>query len=208
MASAESVSPPNDKRSLRRAMNERRTRHPAPERQRAARGAVERLLALPELREVVARRGCLAGFVAVREEIDLGAALDEARRQGARIAFPRVADHLRPRLRFHVAGAGELAPGRFGIPEPRPELPEVGAADIDLMLVPGLAFDAAGRRLGTGGGYYDEWLDQAGAARPPVVGVAYDFQVVDVCPAEAHDRGVDGVVTDARVLRPAGEGAR
>jgi 5-formyltetrahydrofolate cyclo-ligase len=203
MASAESVSPLNDKRSLRRAMNDRRTQHPMPERQRAARAAARRLLDLPELQDLAARRGCLAGFVAVRAELDPAAALDEARRRGARIAFPRVADDQTPRLRFHLAADGDLQPGRFGIPEPSPGLPEVAAGDIDLMLVPGLAFDAAGHRLGTGGGYYDEWLEQAGASRPRVMGLAYDFQIVEACPTEPRDQAVDGVVTDARVLRAA-----
>lgn len=201
MASAETVSPLNEKRSLRRAMSDRRTQQPLPERQRAARAVADRLLDLPELRDVAARRGCLAGFVAVRSELDPAAALDEARRRGARIAFPRVTDDGTPRLRFHLAGDGDLAPGRFGIPEPSPGLPEVTAGDIDVMLVPGLAFDGAGHRLGTGGGYYDEWLERAGAARPWVVGVAYDFQVVGACPTEPRDQGIDGVVTDARMLR-------
>jgi len=207
MASAESAFW-EEKRSLRRAMSDRRTQQPLPERQRAARAVAERLLDLPELREVASRRGCLAGFVAVRSELDPAAALDEARRRGARIALPRVADDRTPRLRFHLASEGDLAPGRFGIPEPSPGLPEVAAGDIDLMLVPGLAFDAAGRRLGMGGGYYDEWLEQAGAARPRVVGVAYDFQVVDACPTEPRDQGVDGVVTDAAVLWAAPGGGR
>jgi 5-formyltetrahydrofolate cyclo-ligase len=201
MASAESVTSLNDKRALRRAMNERRTQLPAPEQERAARAVSERLLQLPELREVAARRGCVAGFVSVRAEIDPAGALGEARSRGIRIALPRVADDRQPRLRFHIATDADLAPGRFGILEPAAELPEVSMADIDVMIVPGLAFDPTGRRLGTGGGYYDEWLEQPAATRPRVVGLAYDFQVVDVCPAEERDQSVDYVVTDARVLR-------
>src|SRR5438045_7639218 len=108
MASAESVSSLNDKRSLRRAMSERRTQQAASERQRAARAAAERLLATPELQDVTLRGGCLAGFVAVRAELDPAGALDEARRRGARIAFPRVADDRTPRLRFHVAADADL----------------------------------------------------------------------------------------------------
>src|SRR3569623_525263 len=192
MASAEIVSPLNEKRSLRRAMNDRRLQHPLPERQRAARAAAERLLDLPERRDLAARLGCQAGFVAGRAELDPAAALDEARRRGARIAFPRVADGLTPRLRFHLAAEAELSPGRFGIPKPSPALPEVTAEDNDLMLIPGLAFDGAGHRLGTGGGYYDEWLEQAGPARPHVVGVAYDIQVVDACPTAPRAQAVDG----------------
>src|SRR3569623_1585019 len=91
-------------------------------------------------------------------------------------------------------------PERQGAARAAADLPEVGAGDIDLMLVPGLAFDGAGHRLGTGGGYYDEWLEQAGPARPHVVGLAYAFQVVDACPSEPRDQTVDAVVTAARVL--------
>lgn len=182
-------------------MNERRTQLPVTERQRAARAASERLLDLPELRDVTARRGCLAGFVSVRAELDPAAALGEAGRRGVRIALPRVTDDQRPRLRFHLAGDDDLAPGRFGIPEPGAALPEVSMADIDVMIVPGLAFDQSGHRLGAGGGYYDEWLAQTATARPLLVGLAYDFQMVDACPTDAHDQTVDCVVTDARVIR-------
>jgi 5-formyltetrahydrofolate cyclo-ligase len=68
--------------------------------------------------------------------------------------------------------------------------------------VPGLAFDGRGNRLGFGGGYYDEWLAAAADRRPGlVVGLGYDFQVVDACPADERDARVDCVVTDARVIR-------
>jgi len=69
------------------------------------------------------------------------------------------------------------------------------------MIVPGLAFDAAGRRLGFGGGYYDGVIDDARAGGAAVIGFAYDFQIVDRVPAGPDDRGVDVVVTDARVIQ-------
>lgn len=205
MASAESASIVNQKRSLRRAMDNQRTQLPAAERARASRDACDLLLDLPELRSLAARGGCIAGFVAVRSELDPAPALSEARRRGARVAFPRVADDARPRLRFHVADDADLRPGRFGIPAPGTEQAEVALHDIDMVIVPGLAFDAAGGRLGFGGGYYDELLEGATAARPRVVGMGYDFQVVDACPTEPRDQRVDCVVTDVRVLRTAGE---
>jgi len=205
MASAESASIVNQKRSLRRAMDNQRSQLPDGERARASRDACERLLDLPELRALTARGGCLAGFVAVRSELDPAPALSEARRRGARVAFPRVADDARPRLRFHEAQAADLRPGRFGIPAPGSEHTEVALSDIDMVLVPGLAFDAAGGRLGFGGGYYDELLEATAGHRPCVVGLGYDFQVVDGCPTEARDQRVDCVVTDARVLRAPAE---
>lgn len=205
MASAESASIVNQKRSLRRAMDNQRSQLPAAERARASREACDRLLDLPELRALTARGGCVAGFVAVRSELDPAPALSEARRRGARVAFPRVADEARPRLRFHLADDADLRPGRFGIPAPGAEQAEVTADDIDLVLVPGLAFDANGGRLGFGGGYYDEFLEATAHKRPCVVGLGYDFQVVDGCPTEPRDQRVDCVVTDARVLRASAE---
>ena len=197
-------------------MNERRAQLTPAERLAAARGAAERLLALDGVSAIARRAGCVAGFAAVRAEIDPAPALDEARLQGARLAFPRVADDRRPRLRFHLAEPAELRAGRFGIPEPPASAAEVALDEIDLLIVPGLAFDADGRRLGFGGGYYDELLgaraegDAGTTARAPVVvGLAYDFQVVDACPAEAHDQTIDCVVTPSRVLRrrtPPGSG--
>jgi 5-formyltetrahydrofolate cyclo-ligase len=210
MASAESVSLEDQKRALRREMNARRTRVEATERARAARAAADRLLDLPALGAAQARGACVAGFVATRGELDPAAALGAARGRGARVALPRIADAERPRLRFHLAtssAADELPPGRFGIPEPAATAPEVAADEIAVMLVPGLAFDRTGRRLGFGGGYYDEWLGNPASPRPAcVIGVGYDFQVVDACPAGARDVQVDYVVTEARVIRcaPAG----
>jgi len=73
---------------------------------------------------------------------------------------------------------------------------------VDLLCVPGLAFDTALRRLGRGGGHYDATLPAAWRARK--VGLAFEDQIVDAVPAEPHDAPVDLVVTEARVLRPAG----
>jgi 5-formyltetrahydrofolate cyclo-ligase len=210
MASAESADLSDQKRALRRAMADGRSGMGAGERVRAAERITERLVALPEVLDAVDRGACVAGFAATAGEIDPARALAELRLGGARVAFPRVsaADEVpapgvgRPRLHFHVAGPGELQRGRFGILEPAATAPEVVADDIAVMLVPGLAFDARGRRLGFGGGYYDEWLIAAATRRPgAVVGLGYDFQVVDACPAGERDARVDCVVTEARVIR-------
>jgi 5-formyltetrahydrofolate cyclo-ligase len=205
MASAESVSSFDQKRLLRQAMNDKRAQLTVADRQQASGRAAERLLALDEVGEIARRVGCVAGFAAVRAEIDPAAALDEVRRRGGRVAYPRVADGQRPRLRFHLAESADLQTGRFGIPEPPASNEEVALGQIDLLIVPGVAFDAEGRRVGFGGGYYDELLRTrpvgTGPARPVVLGLGYDFQIVDVCPTEPHDQVIDGVVTDARVIR-------
>lgn len=238
MASAESVALADQKRILRRAMGDTRSRLTPEERALASRAATERLGALPELRAAVARGACVAGFVATRAEIDPAAALAEIRAGGARVALPRVSEPAEDglpagrgrgaggsgamgdargdvrgdaradgsqRLTFHLASGGDLRPGRFGIDEPDASCPEVQAGDVAVMIVPGLAFDGAGRRLGFGGGYYDGVLAPEGGRRPLfVVGLGYDFQIVATCPADGRDARVDCVVTDTRVIRCTG----
>jgi 5-formyltetrahydrofolate cyclo-ligase len=192
------------KRALRRAMAERRDGLLPEDRAALSKAACDRLLSLPELHPAPGR--VLSGYVAVRGEIDPAPALDAVRATGATVTLPRVVSS-RPRLRFHRAlTGGALISGRYGLLEPDQDALEIPVERIDVFIVPGLAFDAAGRRLGYGGGYYDE----AGArirsgGRGLLVGFGYDFQVVDVCPWGEGDVVLDLVVTDARVLRPGEE---
>ncbi|MEW6323894.1 MAG: 5-formyltetrahydrofolate cyclo-ligase [Nitrospirota bacterium] len=94
----------------------------------------------------------------------------------------------------------DLAPGYRGILEPRFERRRfIGADQIDLFLIPGVAFDAGGYRLGRGLGYYDRCL--AGLApRQMVCALAYELQVLDRLPVEAHDVQVDLIMTEKRII--------
>lgn len=103
------------------------------------------------------------------------------------------------RMRAALIGApDDLAPGYRGIAEP------VAPVAIDprpdtVILVPGVAFDRAGRRLGYGGGFYDSFL----AANPGIrIGLCFEVQIVDEVPSEPHDLPVSAVVTEARIIRP------
>jgi 5-formyltetrahydrofolate cyclo-ligase len=184
-------------------MSDRRGGLSAVDQSSRAEAATALLLGLPELIEVAGRT--IAGYLAVKGELDPAAALARAQARGGKLALPRVYGEG-PRLRFHrVAPGAVLARGPLGILEPEAGLPEVAIEDLDVMLVPGLAFDAEGRRLGFGGGYYDGALASArerAPGRPALIGLAYDFQIVDECPAGPRDVPVDLVVTDTRVLRP------
>ena len=101
----------------------------------------------------------------------------------------------------------DLIAGRWDIPEPRPGLPLVDPATIDVVIVPGSAFDRAGGRMGYGGGFYDTFLTRL---RPDArrIGIGFDLQVVERVPREAHDLCVDLIVTETRAIetgcRPAG----
>jgi 5-formyltetrahydrofolate cyclo-ligase len=91
----------------------------------------------------------------------------------------------------------KLKKGRFGIPEP--ENPVFAAKDeIDLIVVPGLAFDPSGNRIGRGGGFYDRLLPQYSASR---AGICFDFQCLKSLPAEEHDARMDWIVTNRQILK-------
>ncbi|MFA7257738.1 MAG: 5-formyltetrahydrofolate cyclo-ligase [Kiritimatiellales bacterium] len=91
----------------------------------------------------------------------------------------------------------ELRKGRFGIPEP--VNPVFAAKDeLNLILVPGVAFDRAGRRIGRGGGFYDRLLPQYDAVR---AGLCFDFQCLETVPAEAHDIRMDWLITETKILK-------
>jgi 5-formyltetrahydrofolate cyclo-ligase len=96
----------------------------------------------------------------------------------------------------------ELATGKFGILEPKPEAVRPAALDqIHAALVPGLAFDETGNRLGRGLGHFDRLLRQTSGVK---IALAFDFQVLEEVPAEAHDARMDLIVTETRVVNPKG----
>lgn len=105
---------------------------------------------------------------------------------------------------FWLQSLDELSAGSFGIPEPRPEWrtqPDRcgNPAEIDLVVLPGLAFDVRGNRLGQGRGYFDRLLAEL---KPGVikVGLAFEVQMVEAVPVEKHDLSVDLVVTESRMI--------
>lgn len=185
-----------EKAALRtRARNARRAIPPGA-RAEAARLLAEHVLALPELDG--ARTVLLYG--AAPEEIDPVVIENELRARGVRIGYPRVAGKAALTLHL-VTGPKSLVKGAFGLREPTASAPLLMPEEVDLAIVPGVAFDAAGGRLGYGGGYYDALL-AGGLSHALLVGVAFDEQVVARVPREAQDRAVDVLVTPTRTIRP------
>lgn len=157
----------------------------------AAIALADRVLGLPELSRV----RIVAAYVGHGHEVPTLPLLDRLARRGAQVLLPVVgADGAMS----WAAYDGSLVPGRYGIPVPTG--PAADLATAEAVLVPGVAFDPAGGRLGRGGGHYDRTL----AGLPPhvpVIGLAADSAIVDAVPTEPHDRPVDLVVTPTRVLR-------
>lgn len=140
--------------------------------------------------------GTVAGHVGVGTEPPTLPVLDALSRRGARVLLPVV---LPGGVLDWAAGGGDLVAGPLGLREPAgPRLGPDAVREAGLVLVPALAVDAAGHRLGRGGGYYDRLL--AGLPRTVLlVAVVFDDEVLDDVPVEAHDRPVDGVLTPSGV---------
>lgn len=184
------------KEELRRAAREVRDGIPLERRAEAASSAARHLLAVPGL--AAARRVAL--FAAVGSEIDAGPAARELRARGIELAYPRVVRGAR-RLEFHlVAAEEELLPGAFGIPEPAVGRPIAPVRSIDAFVVPGLAFDASGARVGWGRGYYDRSL--AAAADQLRIGYCFDCQLVAEVPRDEADLPMHIIVTESGALVP------
>jgi 5-formyltetrahydrofolate cyclo-ligase len=188
------------KQALRGRVLAERDDLPAAARVAGSQAIRARLQGLPSL--AVARTVLLT--LPFRSEWDTRPLAEDALRAGKRIVIPRV-DRVARMLRLHsVADLDvDIVAGYLGIPEPRETLPIVDPGAVDWVLVPGVAFDAAGRRLGYGGGFYDRLLPLVRADAPRVAG-AFEVQIVDEVPASAHDRRVDAVVSPTRMLVPGG----
>jgi 5-formyltetrahydrofolate cyclo-ligase len=147
----------------------------------------ERLAGLPQF----ATAGCVCAYVSTGHEIETHGLIRQLLAIGRRVCAPAFVGEYQPaQIRDFDA---DLAKGKFGILEPRTVTP----ARPDVWLVPGLAFDPRGNRLGRGRGFYDAMLRQA---RGPKLALAHDFQLLDEIPADAHDARVDFVITESRVV--------
>lgn len=184
------MTPPDDsvrerKAALRAQLLAGRTHRDDDQRQRLGAGLADSSGALPVPPTV-------AGYVGVGTEPPTSALLDELRRRGAAVLLPVV----RPgRVLDWASGSADLVVGPLGLREPAgPYLGPGAVRDAGLVLVPALAVDLAGRRLGRGGGYYDRVLTTL-SRTTLLVAVVFDDEVLEAVPVEAHDRPVDGVLT-------------
>jgi 5-formyltetrahydrofolate cyclo-ligase len=167
--------------SLRHALSERIT---------------TRLLALGAYRGA----RCVMAYASFGSELDTAAFLADVLAQGKKLVLPRVERGNRM-LQLHAVGdpARQLAPGVWGIPQPRADVcPPVPASELEFVLVPGVAFTRRGERLGYGGGYYDGFIRSL-ARRPPLVAAAFELQLLPELPSTDRDQAIDLVVTEDAV---------
>jgi 5-formyltetrahydrofolate cyclo-ligase len=184
------------KRALRQRVLVARDALPADARALASAAIVERMQARADFRAA----HTVLVTLPFRNEWDTGALILAALAAGKTIAAPRVDDETRM-LELHRIADLERDVGlsRQGIPEPLSHCPRISRDTIDFVVVPGIAFDRDGHRLGYGGGYYDRLLPLLSASAARVAG-AFDLQVVPQVPVGPYDIAIDAIVTESREL--------
>ena len=174
-----------DKTELRRRIREKKRAMTAEEiRERSA-----RLGALFAASEAYRKAKTIYGYLPYNQEVRTVPVLEQALRDGKRVAVPKC---YGSEMKFiYLEDLTRVAPGYAGIPEPIADEP-VAEDETALVLMPGLAFDRQGHRIGYGGGFYDKFLSRE--PNHPTVALCYDFQLLPHLDTEEHDIPVDTVL--------------
>lgn len=181
-----------EKKILRKQISSVKKLIPLEEKIRRSDAVMERLLEHPEYKNSKK----ILFYWSMDDEVFTKQTVIQAYNEGKEVYLPVVeGDNLRIRL---FEGAAAMVAGEsFAIPEPSDDSPEVFIDDIDLVVVPGVAFDAQCSRMGRGKGYYDRLLSAATKeGRPYTIGVCFDFQLVPKVPVEECDKPLDCVISE------------
>lgn len=148
------------------------------------------------------RAECIALYAPAHNETDTSGILEAAFEAGKRVLYPAVCG---AQMVFRlVEGLHSLQRGTFGILEPCAIGSDHQADEADLIVVPGVAFDLLGHRIGYGKGFYDRFLQHPGC-KAHLVGLCHDFQLLDITvPGEQHDIAMEIIVSDRRIIHVAG----
>lgn len=186
------------KAEIRKQVLARRDALSVGERRSLSERITARLLALEAYRDA----GCIMAYASFGSEFDTADFLADLRAQGKTLVLPALERGSRA-LRLHVVSdpASQLVAGVWGILQPRADLcPQIAPAQLEFVLVPGVAFTRRGERLGYGGGYYDGFIRSL-ARRPPLVAAAFSVQILPELPVSERDQSVDCVITEDAAYR-------
>jgi 5-formyltetrahydrofolate cyclo-ligase len=179
----------HQKAALRNSAREQLCSLTPPQRESAGQAICARLTALPAWQTTT----MILLFVPRHDEPDIWPLAMEARQAGKRIALPRFVAASGSYEAAEISDpAADMVPGKFGILEPRADCKVADLKRLDLVLVPGLAFDRHGYRLGRGKGFYDRLL---AAVSGRTCGVAFDAQMISAIPVEPHDIRLNCILT-------------
>jgi len=175
-----------DKRELRRRIRELKRQYTDEELAAMSRPIVSRALSHP----AVVKAEIIVAYSSLADEVDTSELLTSLVNDGKTVLLPHVIDGESMELRRYE-GRESMAVGSYGILEPTGEVYKA-YNEINVIIVPGVAFDAAGHRLGRGKGYYDRFLPKLSNAVK--IGVCFDFQKLESIPTDANDVMMDVVI--------------
>jgi len=184
------------KRTLRQQASRERDRINRQARHGAGQAVAKRVGKLAAYAEA----GTVLIYLSFGSELPTAALVSKIRADGKRLVVPKVVGDV---LTLHPIDHPDTdtAPGKWGIPEPLPTCPTLPAEQIDLFLLPGLAFDASGGRLGYGRGFFDRVLAHTGGTR---IGIGFDGQIVPSVPVAAWDIPLHWIMTPGATVKCTG----
>ena len=138
-------------------------------------------------------------YVSYDAEVSTHEMIKESIIDGKTMIVPKSLLRSNSLLLSHLKEWDELEPGAYNILEPKSEfIREVNEDILDLVIVPGVAFDCFGNRLGHGKGYYDRLLKKI--HNIPIIGLAFEFQILNMIETEEHDEKIDLIITEERII--------
>ena len=184
------------KHALRKIIRDKRDLLNDSEREEKAQAIKKRFFSLPEFKKARA----ILFYAAFGSEVPTHDMMEEALKMGKKIILPITDTETKQLVLREVHDLQSLKLNKYGIPEPSPENTiRYEAGLLDLIVVPGVVFDACGHRIGYGGGYYDRFLEKIDPSVPRI-SIAFEIQIVPEIPKEEHDLPVDKIVTEKRII--------
>lgn len=138
----------------------------------------------------------IAAYMSIKNEVDLKSLIDRAFADGKRVCIPVTDTKTNNMFLSEIFKDDDFESGAFGIKEPKIKR-RTDAKSVDLMLVPGLAFDFSGGRIGWGKGYYDRLIPQVSSV---LVGIGYEFQLCGAVETQEHDCKMDYILTESEMV--------
>jgi 5-formyltetrahydrofolate cyclo-ligase len=149
--------------------------------------------------ELYKKAHTIFSFVSFKSEVDTHNIIKHAIKNGKTICVPKIESKQKGIEIFKIRDFTQLKKGYFDILEPDETCPAADSSEIDLILMPGVAFDKLGGRIGYGAGFYDRFLSNM-KKRADKIALAYDFQLLDSIPMDEHDVSIDGIITEKGII--------
>ncbi len=182
------------KRRIREKILSRRDKEPEDLRRKKSQRIKEKLFSLKEFKKA----HTILFYYSKGSEVGTREMMEEALWEGKRVLLPKVR-----RREIYLGEIKDLErdveKGSFGILEPKKTSKKTTTKEINLVILPGIAFNLKGKRIGYGKGYYDRFLKRL-SKKVSLVALAYDFQIVNSLPVKRHDRSVGKIITETRII--------